>query len=140
MQSPSLKGARGEQEPDIISLKNHQLSFAEFQHQLSTERRTEFESRRSQLRTTRGSGLCPLQAGEKANDHAKSSGLYLAEAKARVAKRKDMTWPQFLQAHCDIGRSRADELIMIAEGRSEPEASAYRVRGWRAKQAELRRT
>ncbi|TPJ72449.1 hypothetical protein [Mesorhizobium sp. B2-6-2] len=80
------------------------------------------------------------KANQKANDHAKSSGLYLAEAKARVAKRKDMTWPQFLKAHCDIGRSRADELIMIAEGRSEPTASADRVREWRATQAELRRT
>ncbi|RWA75658.1 MAG: hypothetical protein EOQ28_08390 [Mesorhizobium sp.] len=77
---------------------------------------------------------------DKAMEHAKSAGLYLAEAKARVAKRKDMTWPQFLKAHCDIGRSRADELIMIAEGRSEPSASADRVREWRATQAELRRT
>ncbi|ESX29465.1 MULTISPECIES: hypothetical protein [unclassified Mesorhizobium] len=84
------------------------------------------------------------QAGEKnnkrANDHAKSCGLYLIEAKSRVAKRKDITWPQFLKAHCDIGRSRADEIIMIIEGRTEPTAPANRVREWREKQAEVRRT
>lgn len=54
---------------------------------------------------------------EKADQHYKSAGLYLAEAKERVKQTSDLTWPQFLADHCNIRRARADELIMIADGR-----------------------
>ncbi|WP_157961517.1 hypothetical protein [Acuticoccus kandeliae] len=32
-----------------------------------------------------------------------------------------MTWPAFLGRYCPIGRSRADEIIMIADGRKSLE-------------------
>lgn len=61
-------------------------------------------------------------AGDRAKERAEqqylSAGLYLKEAKERIARRKDMTWPQFLLAHCNIGKSRANEIIMIADGRT----------------------
>jgi hypothetical protein len=40
----------------------------------------------------------------------------LAEAKDK--KPKDITWPDFVKEHFDFGRSRADELIQIADGRT----------------------
>jgi hypothetical protein len=43
-------------------------------------------------------------------------GLTLAEAKDK--KPKDITWPDFVKEHFDFGRSRADELIQIADGRT----------------------
>src|SRR5690606_34316294 len=61
-------------------------------------------------------------AGDRAKERAEqqylSAGLYLKEAKERIALRKDMTWPQFLLAHCNIGKSRAYEIIAIADGRT----------------------
>lgn len=55
---------------------------------------------------------------EKAEQHYKSAGLHLAEAKARVKQTPGLTWPRFLLDHCQIRRARADELIMIADGRT----------------------
>lgn len=55
---------------------------------------------------------------EKAEQHYKSAGLHLAEAKARVKQTPGLTWPRFLLEHCQIRRARADELIMIADGRT----------------------
>src|ERR1700722_9891602 len=46
-------------------------------------------------------------------------GLTLAEAKDK--KPKDITWPDFVKLHFDFGRSRADELIQIADGRTTVE-------------------
>lgn len=54
----------------------------------------------------------------KAEEHYKSAGLHLAEAKKRVAADNTLTWPKFLTRNCCIGRRRADELIAIAEGRT----------------------
>lgn len=71
-------------------------------------------------------------AGKKANDkasqHLQSCGLYLVEAKRRVALRKDMTWPQYLRDHCPTikSRSRADEVIAIVEGRTTVEETRER--------------
>src|ERR1700677_1163436 len=43
-------------------------------------------------------------------------GLNLKEAKER--KPEGVTWPDFVKEHFDFGRSRADELIQIADGRT----------------------
>lgn len=63
------------------------------------------------------------RANDKAEQHLQSCGLYLIEAKARVAKRKDMTWPQYLKAHCQTikSQSRADEVIRIVKGETTAE-------------------
>jgi len=58
----------------------------------------------------------------KRDEHIKSAGLYLIEAKARVERTKGLTWPAWLLHNCPIGRSRADEIIMIADGRTTVEA------------------
>ena len=65
------------------------------------------------------------KAGEKARDKAEqqmiSAGLYLKEAKERLDLRKNpnapMNFAQFLLHHCPIGKSRAYEVISIADGR-----------------------
>lgn len=54
---------------------------------------------------------------EKAEQHYKAAGIHLIEAKELVRRRKDITWPAYLIQHCEIRRSRADELIAIADGR-----------------------
>lgn len=63
-----------------------------------------------------------IAAGDKAMDKAEqhyiAAGIQLLEAKARVKQTPGLTWPAFLNAHCDIRRRRADELIMIADGRT----------------------
>jgi hypothetical protein len=55
---------------------------------------------------------------EKAEQHYKSAGIHLIEAKERVKQTPGLTWPAFLNAYCKIRRARADELIMIADGRT----------------------
>lgn len=66
-----------------------------------------------------------IDQGDKAKDRAEqmyiSAGLYLKEAKARVEKRKDITWVQYLIKHCPVGKSRSYELIAIADGRKTVE-------------------
>jgi hypothetical protein len=61
-----------------------------------------------------------IEQGDKATDRAEqmyiSAGLYLKEAKARIKHRKDITWEQWVTAHCHVGRSRADTYIQIADG------------------------
>lgn len=56
---------------------------------------------------------------DKAEQLAITLGLTLAEAKER--KPSTITWPEFVKKHFDFGRSRADELIQIAEGRTTVE-------------------
>jgi hypothetical protein len=62
-----------------------------------------------------------IAAGEKAFDkseqHYKSAGIHLKEAKDKVSRRADLTWQGFLFGQCGLKRSRADELIAIADGR-----------------------
>ena len=60
-----------------------------------------------------------------------SAGILLREAKNRLKitrgrPPKDLpteylTWPAYLERHCNIGRARADELIQIADGRKSVE-------------------
>jgi hypothetical protein len=62
-----------------------------------------------------------IAAGDKAFDkseqHYKSAGIHLKEAKDKVSRRADLTWQGFLFGQCGLKRSRADELIAIADGR-----------------------
>jgi hypothetical protein len=73
------------------------------------------------LDTLGGLAKASIAAGDKSLDkaeqHYKSAGLYLAEAKERVARTRGLTWPAFLIRHCPIGSRRADELIAHADGR-----------------------
>jgi hypothetical protein len=58
------------------------------------------------------------KAADKAEQHYKSAGLHLLDAKERVKRTANLTWPAFLHGQCGVQRSRADELIAIAEGRT----------------------
>jgi hypothetical protein len=66
-------------------------------------------------------GKARIEAGDKAKlrseDMYRSAGLYLIEAKERVKRTKGITWPEFLLKYCPIGPRRADEIIMLADGR-----------------------
>src|SRR5690606_19981824 len=86
------------------------------------------------------------KANNKANDHAKSAGLYLAEAKRRIDAEvpygeRTAAWTDFLAAHCPLKRTRAEQLIAIATGETtveevqEREATAKRKQ--RARQRSL---
>ena len=74
------------------------------------------------LDTLGGLAKASIAAGDKSLDkaeqHYKSAGLYLAEAKERVARTKNLTWPAYLIKHCPIGRRQADLYIEMAEGRT----------------------
>jgi hypothetical protein len=70
------------------------------------------------------------KAGEKAatraNDQAKSAGLYLAEAKRRIDEQhpygeRTKVWIGFLAEHCPVKRGRAEQLIAIATGKTTEE-------------------
>jgi hypothetical protein len=53
----------------------------------------------------------------KAEEHYIAAGIHLAEAKERVRRETNLTWPAFLNGQCGIQRRRADELIELADGR-----------------------
>jgi hypothetical protein len=61
---------------------------------------------------------------DKAEDHYRSAGLHLIEAKERLRQTnrdengKRITWPIFLTNHCEMLRSRANELIRLANGQT----------------------
>ncbi|MBB5053049.1 hypothetical protein HNQ36_003040 [Afipia massiliensis] len=60
-----------------------------------------------------------IAAQRDSDDHVTEAGKYLAAAKALVRETSGLTWPQYLESCCSkIGRRRADELIMVAEGRT----------------------
>jgi len=54
----------------------------------------------------------------RAEDLYRSAGVMLMEAKERVKATKGLTWPGWLRDNVVIGPRRADDLIMIAEGRT----------------------
>jgi hypothetical protein len=76
----------------------------------------------------------------KAEEHYIAAGVHLAEAKWRVKAEGKMTWPAFLAGRCGLRRTRADELISIAEGRTTSaevrNAIAARVREHRQQEVE----
>lgn len=55
-------------------------------------------------------------ASDKAEQFYKAAGIHLAECKAR--KPNGIPWPAFVAKNFTFGRSRADELIMIGDGRA----------------------
>jgi hypothetical protein len=57
------------------------------------------------------------KAIDKAGDHYLAAGLLLIEAKERVARTPGLTWSAFVFSMCRLQRSRADELIAIANGK-----------------------
>ncbi len=60
-----------------------------------------------------------VTAQRTSDDHLVQAGKYLAAAKALVRDTASLTWPQYLESCCsNIGRRRADELIMLADGRT----------------------
>jgi hypothetical protein len=81
---------------------------------------------------------------DRAQEYYARAGEKLAELKAR--RNEDapgMTWERYVKDRCDLSRERADELIRIAEGRTNVEdvraGTAARVQKHRAK-AVLRNT
>jgi hypothetical protein len=58
------------------------------------------------------------KSNEKVRQHIKSAGLYLIAARDRLKETKEMTFPEFLSRHCKVAKSRAYEIIAIAEGRT----------------------
>lgn len=72
------------------------------------------------------------KAAGKAEEHYKSAGIYLKHAKLRVLKTRGLTWPRWLADNCPIGKSRADEVIAISDGRID-------LTEHRAKDAERKR-
>lgn len=79
------------------------------------------------------------KAAEKAEQHYKSAGIILLDAKEKVLKTRGLTWPRFLAENCPIGRSRADEIIMIANGEKTYEQTVERHREKRARQKSAER-
>jgi len=65
-----------------------------------------------------------------------SLGIELKEAKARNKEMDGVPWPEFAKLHFDLGQSRADELIRIADGRTNVDevraSGAARVQKTRA--------
>jgi hypothetical protein len=59
------------------------------------------------------------QSADKTEQLETTLGLTLKEAKDK--KPKGITWPDFVKEHFDFGRSRADQLIQIGEGRTTVE-------------------
>jgi hypothetical protein len=73
-----------------------------------------------------------VDAGDKAfaraEDQYRSAGLYLIQAKRRIEQTREMTWPDFLAQYCRLGKSRANELIAIADGRTTLAATRAKTR------------
>lgn len=86
------------------------------------------------------------KAGQKAEGKAAeqytSSGLYLKEAKEQLNTRRNpsapMNFAEFLLNHCPIGKSRAYDIIAIADGRKSPVEEAKRHRSYREEREEPR--
>lgn len=73
-----------------------------------------------------------IQKAEKAatdsDNHFLAAGLHLKEAKSLLETTQEMSWGQFLKIYCGIGRSRADELVAIADGKATLEGLRSRKR------------
>jgi hypothetical protein len=59
-----------------------------------------------------------IQADDKAAQLWITLGIELKEAKARNKETGGVPWPEFAKLHFNFGQSRADELIRIADGRT----------------------
>ena len=64
---------------------------------------------------------CGDRDADKAEQHFKSAGLLLIDAKEKVKHIRGLTWTNFLIQCGGVKRSRANELIAIADGRTSVE-------------------
>lgn len=78
------------------------------------------------------------KAAGKAEEHYKSAGIYLKAAHKRVLYTRGLTWPQWLAEHCPIGKSRAYEVIAIADGRKTVDEDRQRHTERHAREREER--
>jgi hypothetical protein len=78
------------------------------------------------------------KTASEAEEHYMAAGLLLIDAKERVTHTKGLTWTKFLADQCGVGRSRANELIAIADGRTTVEEVRDNVRDRVAKHAKSR--
>jgi hypothetical protein len=62
-----------------------------------------------------------IKAEGKAHELWITIGIELKEAKARNKEMVGVPWAEFAKLHFDFGQSRADELIRIADGRTDVE-------------------
>src|SRR5262245_46762177 len=72
----------------------------------------------------------------KADQHYRSAGLRLIEARTRIEAGEDgapVTFTHFIVNMCKMSRTRAYELIAIAEGRETPEGIRARAKASMAK-------
>jgi hypothetical protein len=86
------------------------------------------------IRTAKALDAKIKQQQQKTEQLQVTLGLTLREAKER--KPNGITWPAFVAKHFNFSRSRADELIQIADGRTTVEEvrakDAAKKREWRA--------
>jgi hypothetical protein len=58
------------------------------------------------------------KATEKAEQHFKAAGIHIAQCKERYKRETNLTWPEFCREKFHLTARRADELIMIGDGRT----------------------
>lgn len=71
----------------------------------------------------------------KSQDYLITAGINLKEARDRISSGSEpgLTWPVFLREHCGVSKSRAYELIAIADGKTTVIESRERARAGMAK-------
>ena len=55
---------------------------------------------------------------KSAEEHYKAAGKHIAECKKRYKKESNLTWAQFCEQHFGFTARRADQLIMLSDGRT----------------------
>jgi hypothetical protein len=58
------------------------------------------------------------KATAKAEEHYKAAGIYIAQCKERYKQENNLTWVEFCKQYYGFTARRADELIMIGDGRT----------------------
>jgi hypothetical protein len=82
------------------------------------------------------------KAAEKAEGHYKAAGIHIAQCKERYRVETDLAWPAFCKEHFGFTARRADQLIMLGEGRTTLQKmrqdNKEAVRRHRVQKSELR--